>query len=126
ATETHFEGKKQTHWTCQLVANYNLEKVNMIRNDTEKIFSHYQIEAPEYIDPKSTPPDVVIVQPEEVKKMIDELRKLAENKKLKKYEIDAIAAASRDNNDDELLRIYNQIKAREKGKSADDLVEKLT
>jgi hypothetical protein len=114
-TETHHDGKKQIHYTCQLTFDYSIEKANLLRIENERILSHQKVlelEAPAYISPEEKPIDIIIEQSPETIAKIDELRKLGENKKLKRGEANAIKTAIDDNNDTAIDNIYDAVKSR--------------
>jgi len=60
--ETHHDGKKQTHFTLNLVFDYSIEMLNQLRQDNMRILEHprYQLPAPEDHNPATDPPDEII------------------------------------------------------------------
>lgn len=128
-TETHHDGKKQIHWTCQLVPFGNIEQIAAMKSSNELI-SHnqvMQINDPVYNNPQLDVPDAVYPVPEEIKTMIEELGMLKSHGKMKKAEIEIMRDAI-DSNDEEAIKImHEKVTARQKtGTSADDVTKKLT
>lgn len=126
-TETHHDGKKQIHYTCQLTFAGNIHAISEMR-ENHRILTHNQIlklEEPDYSDPKEDAPDMQYVQPEHIKNMLDELKALAEAKKVLKSEGLAIRDAIDLQDDDMIEKIYNQVKSRNSGKTQDETAAKL-
>lgn len=126
-TETHHDGKKQIHFTCQLTFAGNIHAIAEMR-DSSKILTHsevLQLEEPIYTDPTEDAPDMEYTQPEHIKNMLDELKAWAENKKVLKTEGAAIAEALENQDDAKIEEIYNQVKSRNSGKTQDETAGKL-
>jgi len=66
-TETHFEGKKQNHYTMQVIFAGNIDTINQLKSDTEKILSHSQYALPALVDenPEYDPVDAVVEDEED-------------------------------------------------------------
>ena len=86
-TETHHDGKKQTHYTLNLIIDADYNTVRQLRNDHEAalIPARYQIEGPQDENPLDDPADVHEVDAEALAEMndkqIEDVRtKLKQNK----------------------------------------------
>lgn len=126
-TETHHDGKKQIHWTCQLTFSGNIHAIAEMRENT-KILTHTQVlqlEEPDYSDPAEDAVDMQYEQSDEIKAIIDELTALAKAKKVLKSEGKAIAEAIDNNDDDTIKKIYEAVKARNTGQSQAETAAKL-
>jgi hypothetical protein len=128
-TETHHDGKKQIHYTCQLTIEGNINAIAQLKEDT-KILSHKEVlalDAPDYTDPELDAVDAVYEMPEEIKKMVDELRELAKSKKISAADAKDIALAVENNDEIAIEEIYRDIQAKKlKGSSQEDVTAKLT
>lgn len=127
-TETHHGGKKQTHFTVQLTMTGSLEAIAHMKQN-QNIITHREmllLDAPDDTDPMTHPVDAEYTQPENIKKMVDYLRGIAENKKLKQLEVDAVQTAIDMNDEQAIEEIFNIVQARIKtGSSASDVEKKL-
>ena len=126
-TETHHDGKKQTHFTCQLTFAGDINDVVKLRG-SDQLITHNQmlmIEAPDYSDPKEDAIDMQYEQPQHIKDKIDELTALAKNKKVLKSEGQAIAEALFQNDEETIVKIYEAVKARNSGATQAETAEKL-
>lgn len=72
-TETHHDGKKQTHYTLNLILDADYNTVRQLRNDHEAalIPARYQIEGPQDENPLDDPADVHEVEAEALADMND-------------------------------------------------------
>lgn len=125
--ETHHDGKKQMHYTCQLTFAGNIHAIAEMR-ESGRILTHnevLQLEEPDYSDPREDKPDMTYEQPENVKKMIDELHQFAMEKKVLVSEGQAIKEALDNEDDAEIERIYNVVKSRNSGQTQDETAQKL-
>lgn len=127
-TETHHDGKKQIHWTCQLMIVGSIKQIASMRA-SDNLISHSQIlenEDPQYQNPQLDPPDAIYIQPESIKKMIDELDNFRKKKKLSKELIKRTREAIDDNNDEEIQTIHAQaLKEIPSGTTASQVSDKL-
>jgi len=59
--ETHHEGKKQNHYTLQIVFDADITTLNALRSDTQRVLEHprYQLPAPADSNPELDPVDIV-------------------------------------------------------------------
>lgn len=66
-TETHHDDKKQHHYTLQIVFDGNIETLNQLRADTQRILEHprYQLPAPKDDNPELDPSDIIDLEDEE-------------------------------------------------------------
>ena len=39
-TETHHDGKKQKHYTLQIIFEGNIDTINALRGDTQRVLEH--------------------------------------------------------------------------------------
>lgn len=60
-TETHHDGKKQSHYTMQIILDANIEMINSMRLDTSRILEHprFALPAPADENPEFDPVDVI-------------------------------------------------------------------
>lgn len=127
-TETHHDGKKQIHWTCQLMVVGNIEQISQMRA-SDDLISHdrvMQLDEPSYTNPQLDAPDDTYVQPEKIKGMIAELGKLKDEGKIKNKLVEKIQAAINSCDDDEIELLHEQaLHAIVRGSSADDVAKKL-
>lgn len=65
--ETHRDGKKQKHWTLELILDADAAGINKLREVTDRILerARYQIEAPHETNPLLEGPDVIEAETEE-------------------------------------------------------------
>ena len=127
-TETHHDGKKQIHWTCQLMIVGNIEQISQM-GESDALLSHrqvMQIEAPVMDNPVLDVPDAVYIQPENIKKMIQELGELKIAGKIKKGLVTRIQNAINDHNDEEIETLYIETMASVvTGKTSNDVAAQL-
>lgn len=66
-TETHHDGKKQHHYTLKVIFDGNIETLNMLREDTQRILEHprYQLPSPVDENPENDPVDVIVDEEDE-------------------------------------------------------------
>jgi hypothetical protein len=61
-TETHYQGKKQIHYTLKIIFDYDIQTLNQLREDSRRIIEHppqYALPAPVEDNPELDPVDVV-------------------------------------------------------------------
>jgi len=60
-TETYHDGKKQSHYTLQIILDANIDMINTMRLDTSRILEHprFALPAPKDENPEFDPVDVV-------------------------------------------------------------------
>lgn len=65
-TETHHDEKKQYHYTLQITFDGNIDTLNMLRSDTQRILEHprYQLPAPVDENPELDPVDIIDMEDE--------------------------------------------------------------
>lgn len=68
ATQTHHDGKKQTHYTLTLTLDADVEGINKLREDNSRVLSSakFQIEGPVETNPAYDDPDVIEVESQDV------------------------------------------------------------
>lgn len=61
-TDTHHDGKKQAHYTMQIIFDGNIDTINALRSDTQRILEHprYALPAPLDESPEADPPDILV------------------------------------------------------------------
>lgn len=62
-TETHHDDKKQTHYTLQVILDADLQTINALRSDNDRIIeyaSHIALPPPKDDNPELDPPDVIV------------------------------------------------------------------
>ena len=66
-TETHHNDKKQFHYTLQITFDGNIDTLNQLRSDTQRILEHprYQLPAPKDENPELDPVDIIDMEDEE-------------------------------------------------------------
>jgi hypothetical protein len=123
-TETHHDGKKQIHYTCQLTTVGDINAIAEMKS-SDRLISHAQIkmiEAPDLSDPREDKPDAVYEPPQRIKDMIEYLTSA---KKIRKSEAVEFGQAMAENDESAIEAIYKAVIDRDGAKSADDLAEKL-
>jgi len=60
--ETHHNGSKQTHYTLQVIFDYDIDTLNKLREDNMRILEHprYELPAPKDENPEFDPVDQVV------------------------------------------------------------------
>ena len=66
-TETHHDEKKQYHYTLQIIFDADINTLNALRGDTQRVLEHprYQLPAPVEENPEMDPTDVIIDEEDE-------------------------------------------------------------
>lgn len=66
-TETHHDEKKQHHYTLQITFDGDIDTLNQLRADTQRVLEHprYQLPAPKDDNPEFDPVDVIDLEDEE-------------------------------------------------------------
>jgi len=61
-TETHHDEKKQNHYTLQIIFDGNIDTINALRTDTQRVLEHPRFALPpaEDISPEAGPVDIII------------------------------------------------------------------
>ncbi|OGM09081.1 hypothetical protein A2Z67_03800 [Candidatus Woesebacteria bacterium RBG_13_36_22] len=65
-TETHHDDKKQHHYTLQITFDGDINTLNQLRSDTQRVLEHprYQLPAPKDDNPEFDPVDIVDMENE--------------------------------------------------------------
>jgi hypothetical protein len=60
-TETHHDEKKQFHYTLKILFDVDINTLNQLRSDTQRVLEHprYQLPAPIDENPELDPPDII-------------------------------------------------------------------
>lgn len=64
-TQTHHDGRTQTHYTCQIIFDVSINELNVLRQDSQRIISHsaYMLPAPDDTNPAVDPELEVVYDP---------------------------------------------------------------
>jgi hypothetical protein len=91
--ETHGSGKKDTHYTLQLLANFDVNTLNLLRQDTTRVLTagNYALPAPEDLNPKMDEGAVVEEVEEEQEQGFGAENKITEDPPQDQKVIEAIA-----------------------------------
>lgn len=67
-TQTHHDGKKQVHYTLQLIMNVPIDQLEGLRKDTGRILQHstYALPAPEDINPAMDSTSDIVIEAEAI------------------------------------------------------------
>ncbi len=67
-TETHHDAKKQTHYTMSLTFDGNIDAINLLRGDSQRVLSCpvYELPAPDDSNPALDPVDIVADEEDEL------------------------------------------------------------
>lgn len=74
-TETHFDGKKQTHYTLKILFDGSAEFINQLKDNTKRILleeRHLALPAPKYENPELDEPDVIDAEVEQTNGQVPE------------------------------------------------------
>lgn len=130
-TETHHGGQKQTHWTCRLIPVGTIDTFAQLAESSKMMITHadatggLMLPEPDESNPVLDPVDMEYQQPEEILRMLRELRDLG-SKALKKSELDDLQAAIDSGEDATIEAIYNAVMQRQpRGMGAVDVADKI-
>lgn len=73
-TETHHDEKKQFHYTLQIIFDGNIDTLNQLRTDNQRILEHprFQLPAPKDENPEFDPVDIIDMEDEQPEEKITE------------------------------------------------------
>jgi hypothetical protein len=64
-TETHHDGQKQSHYTLQIILDANIDMINQMRGDTQRVLEHPRFALPAPVDENPEFDQVDIIEEEE-------------------------------------------------------------